>query len=106
MNIPIRALAHETEVERRQVGPRREPAGRGDVDSPHLLLVDHLERIAEATASFFLHLDDEQPLATPENQVELVPPDARVRRDEPIPTKPVVDEGAALAAVHAASTEA
>ncbi len=83
---------------------RAEPACRSGVDSAHLLLVDHLERIAEGSAALLLHLDHEQPLASTQDQVELVPPHARVRLDEAVATEPVVGEGAALAAVHAAST--
>jgi hypothetical protein len=55
-------------------------------------------------ARFLLHLDHEEPSAPPQHEVELVATDTRVRRQEPVAAEPVVVEGAALAAVHAAST--
>jgi hypothetical protein len=76
------------------------------MDAAHLLLVDHLERIAVGRAALLLHLDDEQPHAATQDQVELVPPHTRIRLEEAVPAKPVVEKGAALAAVHAASTAA
>ena len=63
-----------------------------------------LEWRAEVAPALLLHLDDEQPPAAPQDQVELVAADAGVRGDEPVAAEPVVEKGAALAAIHAAST--
>jgi len=99
-----RSLELEIEVGERRVGGQ--PTGRRRLDAPHLLLVDHLERVAECRATLLFHLDDEQPIPSPEHEVELVPADARIRFHEPVATKPVVTKGAALAAIHAASSAA
>jgi hypothetical protein len=74
------------------------------VDATHLLLVDHLEGVTERAAALLLHLDDKEAVASPEHEIELVPADADVRVHEPVSAKPVVEECAALAAIHAAST--
>ena len=83
-----------------------EPADRGRLDAAHLLLVDHFQRMPEPTAALLLDLHHEQTATAPQDEVDLVPADARVGLEEPVAAKPVVVEGAALAAVHAASTEA
>ena len=85
------------------LGMRREPAHRRSVHSASFFLVDHLERMSERLAAFLLHLDDEDSTTAPHYEIKLVPPDARVGREEPVAAKSVVAEGAPLSAVHAAS---
>lgn len=80
-----------------------EPTMRGDSNAPHLLAVDHLERMPETRTALLLDLDEDESAATPEHEVDLVVPDPRVRGEQAVSTKAVVAEGAALAAIHAAS---
>jgi hypothetical protein len=59
--------------------------------------------VPEAGAALLLHLDEEQAAASAQHEVELVTAGTRIRVEEAVPAKPVVEEGAPLAAVHAAS---
>src|SRR5918996_5282946 len=55
---PAHAGGLEPELERRKLGAAGEPTSRGSMDTAHLLLVDHLERIAVGRAALLLHLDE------------------------------------------------
>ena len=68
-----------------------------------LLGVDHLERMTEAVAALLLDLDHEQPAPSAQDEIELVAAGAGVGVEQAVAAKPVVAEGAALAAIHAAS---
>jgi len=59
--------------------------------------------MSEAGTALLLHLDDYEPTAAPEDEVELVAADAGIRLEEAVAANPIVSEGAALAAIHAAS---
>jgi len=97
------ARSLDDELEPCRLGMRRKPRARGGQHAPHLFRIDHLERMSEAGATLLLHLDDDEPTATPEDEVELVSASASIRLEEAIAADPIVPEGAALAAIHAAS---
>jgi hypothetical protein len=82
---------------------RREPRVRAGTDASALLAVDHLERMPEVRAALLLHLRDHDALPAPQDEIQLVPAGTHVRREQAIPTETVVEERAALPAVHAAS---
>jgi hypothetical protein len=62
--------------------------------------------MAERATRLLLHLDEEQRATATQDEIQLVPPYADVRVDEAVSAEPVVGKGAALAAIHAASTSA
>jgi hypothetical protein len=95
----------ELDVETAELGMRGQPTRSGGPDATDLLLVDHLERVAELGTTLLFDLDDEDAPAAPEHEVELVAADAHVRCQQAVAPESVVVEGAALAAVHAASTD-
>ena len=57
-----------------------------------------------ARAGLLLDLDDQQRAAAAEDEVELVAARTGVRGEQAVAAEPIVEEGAALAAVHAASS--
>lgn len=73
------------------------------VYAPHLLCVDHLQRMPELGAALLLHFDHEQPAPAAQHEIELVPADTRVGVEETVAAKAIVAESAPLAAVQAAS---
>jgi hypothetical protein len=101
---PADSRGLERDVQSGELGMRGKPAGSGGVYATSLLVVDHLERVAEHGAALRLHLDHDEASPTPQDEVELVASDSRVGRDQAVSTEPVVAERAALAAVHAASS--
>ena len=99
---PADACSLEHEIELGKIRVRREPGVRGGVHSPHLLLVDHFERVAVPGTSLLLHLDDEKAAAAPQNEIELVATDACVGVEKSVSAQSVVKESAPFAAIHAA----
>ena len=99
---PADACSLEHEIELGELRVRREPGVSGGVHSPHLLLVDHLERVAVPGTSFLLDLDYHEPAAAPQHEIELVAADARVGVEESVSAQSVVTESAPFAAIHAA----
>ena len=99
---PADACSLEHEVELGELGVSGQPCVRSGVDAPHLLGVDHLERMPELGAALLLHLDHHETAAAPQHEIQLVATDPRVSVQKPIAAKAIVAEGAALAAIHAA----
>ena len=98
-----RGLEHELELELGELRMPGQPCQRSCADAPHLLFVDHLQRMPELGPALLLHLDDEKAAASPYDEIELVATDARVGVEKFVTAKSVVAKGAALAAIHAAS---
>jgi len=63
---------------------------------PPLLDRDHLERMAVTGAAFGLHLAEDEPAPAAGDDVELVPPGAGVRLEDPVPAQPIVAARPAL----------
>jgi hypothetical protein len=93
----------EYEIEARELRVPGQPCLGAGVDPPHLLGVDHLERIPIAITALLLHLDHEQLAPAAQHEIELVATDPRVGVQEPIAAKAIVAESATFAAIHAAS---
>src|SRR5207237_6468466 len=79
----------ERRRERRELGMRREPGLRGAADAALLLRADHLDRIAEALAELLLHLDEGEPAAAADDEVELVAGDPDVLAEDAVAAQPV-----------------
>jgi hypothetical protein len=94
----------QLDLELGDLGMRGEPGRRGCAYPARFLRVNHLQRVTEVRAALLLHLDDDDAAAASKHEVELVPTHVCVRVEQAIPTQPVVEEGAALAAVHAATS--
>src|SRR5207244_3864859 len=75
-----------------------EPALCGAAHTPLLLLVHHLERMAEPLAGLLLDLAEHQPATAAGDDVELVTPGPGVLRQDPITVQAVPPAGAALGA--------
>jgi hypothetical protein len=103
---PADAYSLEHEVELGELRVRYEPGVRGGVHSPHLLLVDHFERVPVLGTSLLLHLDYDEAASASQHEIELVATNARVGVEKSVSAQSVVAEGASFAAVHAASTTA
>ena len=73
-----------------------EPRLRGEPQPPQLLLVDHLERVAEPVAGLALDLAEDEPPAAPDDQVELVAARPDVRAENAVAAQAVVAGGASL----------
>jgi hypothetical protein len=86
----------ESDLERCELGMRREPAFRGTAQAALLLGSDHFSRLSEAVAALLLHLTEDDPRTAPGDHVELVAGRPDVRPEEPVPTQPVVPDGPAL----------
>jgi hypothetical protein len=95
-----RRLEHEVELGELRVPGQ--PCLRSGMDAPHLLGVDHLERIPELNPTLLFHLDHEQSASAPQHEIELVPTDAPVGVEESVSAQSVVTESAPFAAIHAA----
>src|SRR3989442_12081634 len=64
-----------------------------------LLVIHHLERVTESFAQLLLHLAEDQPPASANDEVELVAGDPGIRRQDAIPTQAVPPHGALLGAL-------
>jgi hypothetical protein len=80
-----------------------QPCLRPGVDAPHLLFIDHLERVPVLHTSLLLHLDHEQSTPAAKDEVELIATHPRVGIEKPVAAKSIVPESAPFAAIHAAS---
>jgi len=98
---PADACSLEHEVELGELGVSGQPCVRSGVDAPHLLLVDHLERVPVAGTSLLLYLDHDEAAAAPQHEIELVATNARVGVEKSVSAKSVVTESAPFAAIHA-----
>jgi hypothetical protein len=99
---PADACSLEHEVELGELGVPGQPCLRSGVDAPHLLLVDHLERVAVPGTSLLLHLNDDEAPPAPQHEIELVATNARVGVEESVSAQSVVTKSAPFAAIHAA----
>ena len=61
--------------------------------------------MAEVVPALLLHLDDDDAVAAPQDEVELVAAGSDVRVEQSVAAEPIVPKRAALAAVHAAQLE-
>jgi len=93
----------DDDLEMRELGVGSEPRTSGRQHATLLLGIDHLEGMTEPGSPLLLHCDDDETTTAPENEVELVAACTRVGFEQSIAAEPVVEEGAALAAIHAAS---
>ena len=73
-----------------------EEAFGGATEPPGLLGADRLERVAETLSRARLHLDEDQPAAAPDDDVELVPSGAGVRREHAVAAQEVVQPNSLL----------
>ena len=98
------ALLHRDDLEADPdvIGLRipREPHLGGAAHTAALLRVDSPHRPAEARASPLLHLDEREPGAAADDQVELVAAGLHVCADDPVAAQPVMPERPPLARVH------
>ena len=92
----------ELEVELGELRMLGQPGVRGGVHPPHLLLVDHLERVPIPGTSLLLHLDHDEAAPAPQHEIELVATNARVGVEKSVSAQSVVTESAPFAAIHAA----
>jgi hypothetical protein len=83
---------------------RREPGVRRGVHAPHLLRIDHLERVTVSVPALLLHLDNDETAASAQNEIELVAGDACVGVQKPVSAQAVVPESEPLSAIHAAES--
>jgi hypothetical protein len=67
----------------------REPGLGGPAQAALFLLGDHLERVAPARAAFRLHLDEGEPPAPADDQVELVAAGPDVPLEDPVAAQAV-----------------
>lgn len=93
----------ELDLEPGKLGAGSEPGSRGKRHPTRLLSVDHLERMPEAVSPLLLDLDHQQAPASAQYEIELVTAGPRICLEQAIAAEPIVLEGAALAAIHAAS---
>ena len=97
------ARGFEREIEACELRMPGQPGSRTGVHSPHLFLVDHLERVSVLDTSLLFHLDHEQSAPAAEDEIELVATYPRVCVKKAVAAKSVVTEGAPFSVVHAAS---
>ena len=76
-----------------------EPRRRGPPQTPSLLRVHHLDRIAKPLSRLLLHLAENEPAAAADDQVELITADPHVRRQNPVPAHAVPPHSAPLGAL-------
>jgi hypothetical protein len=90
----------ESDLERRIGGMRLEPGGRCSPDAPSLLAVDRADGATVTVPRAFLDLDEDEPGASSNDQVELVPTCADVRADYAVAAEAIVPRGDPLSAIH------
>ncbi len=100
---PVDADRLELDLEPGEVGTGGEPGSRRARHAAPLLGIDHLQGMTEGGSTFLLDLDHDQAAPSAQDEVELVAAGAGVGVEQAVAAKPVVAEGAALAAIHAAS---
>ena len=76
-----------------------DPCLGGTSEPAALLRRHHLERMAEVRGRLAFHLAEDDPAATPDDEVKLVAPRPDVRAENAIPAQAVVASGAALEAI-------
>jgi hypothetical protein len=92
----------EADFESRRLRMYGQPRTCSSRDAPELLGIDHLEWIAVAGPALLLHLDEDQHLSAPQDEIELVAPRTGVRGQKAVAPQTVVTKSAPLASVHAA----
>jgi len=73
-----------------------EPVLRGPANAALLLGANHLGRVAEVLSRPHLDLAEDEPGAAADDEVELVPPTARIGVENPVTAQPVVAADTAL----------
>jgi hypothetical protein len=86
----------EANLERRELGMRREPTFRSTAQAALLLGSDHFSRLSEAVAALLLHLTEDEPRTAPGDHVQLVAGRPGVRPEDPVAAQPVVPDSPAL----------
>ena len=76
-----------------------DPGLGGPSEPTALLRRHHLERMAEVCGCLAFHLAEDDPPATPDDEVELVASSPNVRAENAIAAQTVVARGAALEAI-------
>ena len=71
---------------------RRQPRLGGARDASRLLGRHHPERVTEPAVAFRLHLAEDDNLAPPNHEIELVASRPRVRSQNPVAAQPVVPQ--------------
>src|SRR5882672_694413 len=86
----------EGDLEAGRLRMASKPGVGRDSEPTLLLVIHHLERVAESLAQLLLHLAEDQPPPSADDDVELVAGDPGVRRQDSVPAHAVPPDGALL----------
>ena len=100
---PLNSRGLEPDLQPGDLGVDSEPRTSRCPYAARLLRVDHLQGMPETDTAFFLDFDHQDAAPSTQDEVELVAARASVGLEQAVAAEPVVAEGEALAAIHAAS---